>query len=677
MSELQEKLNLLKQEMNKFHSFVGFDMEEKALTIDKKMHQLYFQSLLYMRSIYLLEFSVADTTGFFDIPDIKELYHSISQTVARGFQYYPPIFIQNLANSIQRIFYDPVTFADFVDKYFSSETINSLLFAYSTFPAIFGYFITTDFCEPASKFLVAFFNKKRHKELATDLIKSFFKAIPVFNDNLFYALAENFNKKLDFKTITLNAVKTARPHITKWHIEAATTFMKNYVTEAIDFFVNFILLKPFISAAYSCSYFSDKMKCKAYAEYLKSLQSPSNVSDALELMDTFLYTDCFSEQEISISKISWYGSIPIILSCNDAKLMYDILTYTTNNIFFFPEIDSLPEHFNLFVLDLFLTLKTLEIDRFGKDLFGKEPKTFQIEKQDGYERIWNFIVDRSKSQHQNPEDIIETMNVTDDLKCYVYSKILFCYEHNFRWLEKAIVKEENCRKLVSFTDYIRKVLLNDFHDKTVCNFETKILKPSPIAQNVLDEVNDLINNTNPEPEIFFELVLSALDSSKIYITEKGMNCGERFFDLLGFRISQSTSLLTDKLKILEKIRTHVTALKQADWTIGKMVRQMIYFETQLQQIVEQKWPGDPEWTNFFAYGLFANANFLVFPLFIFVDKFIFSYCEINNRCPDKSFKSWITFSAAMWELTVSDESLLQTCNDSKSIREFFTTHQPK
>jgi hypothetical protein len=210
-----------------------------------------------------------------------------------------------------------------------------------------------------------------------------------------------------------------------------------------------------------------------------------------------------------------------------------------------------------------------------------------------------------------------------------------------------------------------------FHNRSIDLFKGAVIRPNPISYNIIDAIDNVCClGKKIDREIFFELVITALDATGITLSENGYRASRRFSSALDNYISKAY-ICKENLKTSSKIVEHVTALENADWSIGKMLRQMLEFERQLQQVMTHSWLEKPNWDAIFAFAIMAQAPSTVFPFFLFGHKFIFCVPGINTKCHDSAMLSWLNFSTGMWSIIKTSEVLMGISEKPKLVRSMF------
>lgn len=282
-------------------------MSNVNFTIIKQIYSAYSKNLHYMRGTFMMNMFISQqNTDFFDIPSAPSLFQSVYMKVSSTLVNYPAMFIQGLAAKIQSVYEHPFEFAANVDLFFQEDITDLIVFAYSTFPALYSFFLTEEFCSSASSFLIAIFKSSRNQLLSELLLSSFFISGTVFFDHFIFLIGDHLfeltskkndlklpskednnqsnQKKKIFKNIFklkannnndksnddkptdnqnvqniikkffpffINSLKTCLPLLSQYHIKAFRSFSKIFPHNAHKFFLQKVLLQPFQTAAES------------------------------------------------------------------------------------------------------------------------------------------------------------------------------------------------------------------------------------------------------------------------------------------------------------------------------------------------------------------------------------------------------------------------------------------
>ena len=184
-------MDKLKKDTLHFGKYSSSAMSNVNFSIGKQIYSSYSKNLHFMRGNFMMNMFISQqNSDFFDIPSAPSLFQSVYMKVSSMLINYPAMFIQNLAAKIQKIYASPYEFAATVDLFFQEDITDLIIFAYSTFPSIYSFFLTEEFCSSASSFLAAIFKSSRNQLLSELLLSSFFMSGAVFYEHFFLIIGD-------------------------------------------------------------------------------------------------------------------------------------------------------------------------------------------------------------------------------------------------------------------------------------------------------------------------------------------------------------------------------------------------------------------------------------------------------------------------------------------------------
>lgn len=312
--KLFKKMEQIKKETKRFSEYSSSTMANVNFTINKQIYSSYSKNLHYMRGNFMMNMFISQqNSDFFDIPSAPSLFQSVYMKVSSMLVNYPAMFIQNLTAKIQKIYESPFEFAATVDLFFQEDMTDIIVFAYSSFPALYSFFLTDEFCSSASLFLSAIFKSSRNQLLSELLLSSFFISGTVFYDRFFSLIGDhlfdlasrkkndfsllpnnntsnnqnngkkrsfsftklfepkiklsintttnttnNNNNNTNFKNLFdeffplfLQSLKICLPLLSQYHIQAFKNFCKTFPESSHKFFLQKVILQPFQTASES------------------------------------------------------------------------------------------------------------------------------------------------------------------------------------------------------------------------------------------------------------------------------------------------------------------------------------------------------------------------------------------------------------------------------------------
>lgn len=672
--------NSIPEQIARFSYFEGIDCKKMSKDINIKTFKYYLTNLQMMKNYYLLDFSNSDSTGFFDIPGLKEMFKIIDQSTKKAFAIFDAMFVQNLSSNIQKLMNNPKVFAQLVKNYFEHDLINKFLFGYTSFPAIYGYFSLEEFTKAASEFLKAFFSISTDVELCSILLKSFLKGSTLFFDHFLCSIGQNMNKYDDyidlkdaqFFHITNDSIKQSIPNMSNFHIAAVESYVKAFPKHAILFFVENVLYAPFARAASACSYFHNQKRAHAYKQYLENLKKQIYNDDVLELLNSFVYFQVPKAEMVSFGKLNWSGAIPLMLSDVDVKLIHEICTFSKSDLIYWPKnIPNLKVSFSPMLVDIFPNYPIVEFESFGGVMIGKPPVVKDLEKCDEYNRMYAALIKKANDEKLPISTVIKRMKFRPDIEEYLLNLLLQSHCRSYTLLQDSISKEQYFRRFANYCEATNTLLLQAIHQKSLVVFKNILFQNKPVAECIIDAICYKAGlRHNISQSMYWELILSVMDSYRLKVSKRGYQVVTRFKKVLFNYVGSHFKPDENKL-LAELIARNVVALSECHWTFGKMLRQIIEFERQLRIILGTEW--EDKWTKSFAYALMSrHPQMIIFPVFLFCHMFIFSNDMIGTQIPEKVLDGWHNFCAGMWAIICTDDEYLQLTTNVVEIKKLFT-----
>lgn len=151
------------------------------------------------------------------------------------FRSIPSTIIQTVTNLFQRFYTIPDQVADEVVDFFTNKSPSfSDVFSTVTFPAIFFYFMTTEFSEAGSIFIEHCLALS-HDRFTSSLLASFFDCFPRFSETLWQTFQKKCAKKSVF-TSFLHAISESFRQLTPHHSRLIKILNENDPKFVSDFF---------------------------------------------------------------------------------------------------------------------------------------------------------------------------------------------------------------------------------------------------------------------------------------------------------------------------------------------------------------------------------------------------------------------------------------------------------
>jgi hypothetical protein len=184
---------------------------------------------------------------FFDQTMFVDMFESIRQPPERIIHHLPPQVSQSLSFLVMRIHQDVNAFVRRLLAFFSEDASIVLVFAFSTFPALFGFFTLDHFCHLASTVITKVLNTSSLTMLATELIRSFLFSAHRFQDVLWdnffskFIVGQPLSAMLD---LLHNSFEKALPFLTKDHCSVLALLAANRMSSFLEVVFQDIFVYP-------------------------------------------------------------------------------------------------------------------------------------------------------------------------------------------------------------------------------------------------------------------------------------------------------------------------------------------------------------------------------------------------------------------------------------------------
>ena len=674
------------------HDLGGFRLGTATSTLPKKILTKFTKSVRTMRGCFLMEMFLTTSNTFFgSSPSLPSLFHTIYQNPTKVISKYPLMFAQSLAFQIKTIYDKPLDFARAVALYFKEDDSQSVLFSYSTFPAIYSYFLGQEFCASASLFLIAFMVDAKQLAITETLLAAFFKAVPTFYTRLWSLLSDkmsNFGKTQSFDKLYSTfeeCLKSSLCHLTEHHINAFASFAQTYPTRIINFFIDKILISQFTLASTASQFLPHKQHNSEYLKFFNDLKLPAYKDKALTLVSLVREHKKFLEVIPSMSCSIWTRGVPLFLCESDLSLLSDIFE-TSNRFKFTVQSDlSLSKSYDLFYMDVFPSFideKSISNDEVCKALFGDKPPQIELPENEYYKRYWRSLTMQAKVEsvdpftflqdHKNKEKYSRLRSI--DFLSYCYKAILSEYHDNYCELEKSVLLAEHNSKLQDLKnsiDFYMQILFHkyssSFLKRTISrergSFMTKLSKA--ISKVVCEE--EVSNKTK------YEIACAALDSVEIQVTSLFQAEGKKFITILNSWMENVWPKLENH-GILEERMVHILNSAAAishigDLKFGKRLIVLIEFMRSLTQILGTEL--DTYWLNLLHVSLMASDTADILSTFLFLHHYVFADQSLVKEWGRFTISMWNLFAAGMWDILKGDQELFLKCQDESKMKLFF------
>ena len=261
-----DDISKLKEEIELIESYTSFGIDKMKYSEIENLKNALFNNGCNARAAYLLHLRTMEVFEFFDTPTLDNMFMSISSSPMKSFSHLSPLVSQMLSFVILSLHHDVKLFADLIQDYFQFDSSLSLIFAYSTFPSLFGYFTIEQYNELGSKLLIELINN--HSSLTiviNSMISAFFFSNFRFNEDLWERFEQSVGITKDstkaFK-IFCNVLKKSIKFLTDQQVVIISLYSAINMNACIDVVMSDIFSR-------SCRLFSPRHEF--FANYLESI----------------------------------------------------------------------------------------------------------------------------------------------------------------------------------------------------------------------------------------------------------------------------------------------------------------------------------------------------------------------------------------------------------------------
>ena len=690
----REDLQELRENATFFHDLGGFRLGAATSTLPKKILSKFTKNITTMRGCFLMEmFSTTQNSIFGSPPSLPSLFHTIYKPPSKFISKYPLMFGQSLSFQIKTIYDKPLDFARAVALYFKEDDSQKVLFSYSTFPAIYSYFLGQEFCSSASLFLIAFMVDAKQLSTTEILLASFFKAIPTFYTRLWSLLSDkmaNFGKTTNFDKLFStfeDCLEASLSHLTEYHINAFASFAQTYPSRIVDFLIDKIIVDPFVMASNGSQYLPFKQYNSEYLKFFQHLKSAENNDKAQRLVTIIREHKKFLEVIPSMQCSIWSRGIPIYLCDSDISLLSHILQESNKFKFkFIIQSDvTLSKGYDIYYMDVFPSF-CKEQQTNGEEvcvaLFGDKPPQVDIPDNELYQRYWRSLTMQAKTECTDPFTFIEDpVNISKyrrlrraDFLSYCYKSILAEYHDNYCELENSVYLAEHNSKLQDLRNSIDFYMQILFHKYSATFLRRTITRErGSFVHKLSTAISKVVLNEVVSNKTRYEIAIASLDSIDIQVTSQFLPEGKKYLTILNSWMETVWPTIENHQPIDERmvhilnaaaLISHIGELK-----FGKRLIVLLDFMRSLTQILGDYW--DSHWLSLLHIALMASNSTDVLATFLFLNHFVFSDQKLVQDFGRFPTTMWNLFAAGMLDILKSDQDLFLKCSDETKMKNYF------
>ena len=277
------------------------------------------------RASYLLRFRLMEEFEFFDTPSLEEMLFVVNKDPITVLQHLLPRTSQSLSLVINFFYNNCYEFIKMLKNTFSLDPTYFIIFANSTFPALYGYFLTDYFIKLAFDILIELINSKDTFFLFNSMFSSYF-FIQYFFFN--YLWSNIFNLWINLFTIEdmflifCTHLQKSFQFVSEYHIKLLIQYYNIEPQQCIEFFINEIII-PSLKLYFLYSEFQiPENILNKFINFLINLNI--NSLEFKILTNTFLNLEIFNPQIIILPNFNQLIRFPILFSDRDIFILLEI-----------------------------------------------------------------------------------------------------------------------------------------------------------------------------------------------------------------------------------------------------------------------------------------------------------------------------------------------------------------
>ena len=184
------------------------------------------------RASILMHMSLTDDFDFFDKRSPDDMFKFLSDSPPKSINHLSPRISQALSLLLTRIHKNVDEFVNLACRYFSDDISFILIFSYSTFPALFGFFTLDHFCKCGGYFIRKMMEDERMAVAVSGMVGAYFFSMYAFFDILWNAFLEGVanDKSLETcKAVFLEVLDKNMKFLTGDHASVVSLYLNKNV----------------------------------------------------------------------------------------------------------------------------------------------------------------------------------------------------------------------------------------------------------------------------------------------------------------------------------------------------------------------------------------------------------------------------------------------------------------
>lgn len=645
----------LKHRYDFLKDYANLNISNDIRVQTKKIFDSLVANVSVSRNIYLCYLATLRELNAFSEQNQIDVLKLISKKQRMISEEFSSTFVQCMILIIKNIQIDPSNFAYQVFSYFSMDISDALMFGYTVFPAIFGYFSSQELTNKASEFILKLFEIDSNFIILENVIVPFLLSAHSFIENLwneFHKLCvttiTHFTESKCFSHI-LESIKQSVTLLTQSHIDVIQQLLLRFECKANQIIITEFLYKSFLM------YFSggNRVLPKGAKNFTNQcflyMGSGMSIDKCNKILDIFVCNIVYTERLPKNPETNLFKKFPYLLSSNDIRIIYDIISDVEmykNAVFHMKNerekfIDS--SNIDLFQIDVFA-----DANPNNNTLILPNPM------HSIYTRSWNAIIDQAKSKNWLPIPYFIHLRDAGKLPilCQSFDFEKFAYQ-------QAIIEQE--QTLIHMTNIIDAVIENktfESYKSTLTKFfdiclywnasqyiaslnlvkgEFQMRDLLPVLKSLTKQV---FENIDKNLSMKYHVFSALLDNFKVLVEGPLLNIQKEFVKIVSSarlpyrpQISQYPSALM----IITRFSRNIS--DSCNETLGRIYNSIIVFTEALNYVA--KATDSSLIQDFFNFGISAIKNPAFLASFIVLEKIITDNALLDIFGPNLDI--WLQF----------------------------------
>jgi hypothetical protein len=680
-------VSVLHGEILRFRNYGGFQVCPIPESVRRKVADRYSKALRLSRSLYLMELFANDGPQLFPIPSVPDLFSKMFERPRRLMDAYGFDFAQNFGFTVKFLYNKMDVLGQVVVDYFNADPTFLPLFAFSTFPSLFGGFVAAEFCERAVVFLRSVFQIAGPSKISDVFCASFFASAHGFYNCLWRSLAATWEQKasplMDFPEmfqLLEDSILSASPFLPSFHVEAFAAYCASSPNHCGTFIVETLLTKPFLRVTESSAYFTTTFDVRLFAGFLELLRKMVVTPFGARLSSLFAAHRGNADMNPSLRLSLWRKLIPLVMNDNDVRLLSAILSSPRSEIPFRFDISRVQftADFKPVVFEQHLEFvqATDSGNKLGRELFGVEPPhgppVNKFSNHDALLRRWHSLEDLARTRGEPVVDLIwqNVSRLDRGFLLFAECQMLEIYKRNFSAVEEKILIAEYLSKLKGFLRMIGERNTGMLHCYSATFFKSILDSKATLEQSIIP-IYGLINEETSR-RIIFEVSCLALDCADFPVTKDMVGAEAKFGTILTSWIEKAVSnrvKFTFEGRRKQVLDCAVMLQVVRRLKLGRILKTFIEFQDRLQVIIGNGL--EPDWAKLFFFAVAHSDCPQVLRNFLIFHHFVFQSAAVVEPWDRNIHDRWQRFAAGMWHILREDRKLCEQCSDPKAVSKLF------